>query len=244
MKVRRNEVLVGAAILAALVVLVAGALWLGEVQLGGDRSVHTALFRSVGGLGVGDQVSLRGVRIGRVDAIRLAEDNWVAVDLRLDPDVPLPTGPGAVVMPSTLFGEWEVTVVSRDAPADDPSIARQFAEAAAAHGGDDWPGFQSLIAKARDRGLLVQMGYMFRYQPGFQQVSAWARAGLLGEITSVRAHMSTNIPLRAEPPSANINTREGISRHQGGIFYDLGGHMLDQVVWLLGRPTRASAKPW
>jgi predicted dehydrogenase len=108
-------------------------------------------------------------------------------------------------------------------------------------GGDDWPGFQSLIAKARDRRLLVQMGYMFRYQPGFQQVSAWARAGLLGELTSVRAHMSTNIPVRVEPPGANINTREGISRHQGGIFYDLGGHMLDQVVWLLGRPTRASA---
>lgn len=150
---RRNEVLVGGALLAALAVLVAGALWLGEVQLGRNRSIHTALFRSVGGLGVGDQVSLRGVRIGRVDAIRLAENDWVAVDLRLDPDVPLPPGPAAVVMPSTLFGEWEVTVVSRDAPADDPSVSRQFAEAVAAHGGDSWPGatqidISQLAAKA------------------------------------------------------------------------------------------------
>jgi predicted dehydrogenase len=108
--------------------------------------------------------------------------------------------------------------------------------------GDDWPAFQALIAKARARGLLVQMGYMFRYQPGFQQVSAWARSGLLGAITSIRAHMSTHIPVRAEQsPLARVNTREGISRHQGGIFYDLGGHMLDQIVWLLGRPRRASA---
>jgi predicted dehydrogenase len=109
-------------------------------------------------------------------------------------------------------------------------------------GGDDWPGFQSLIEKARSKRLLVQMGYMFRYQPGFQQVGAWKRSGLLGEITSLRAHMSTNIPVHSrQSPLASANTREGISRHQGGVFYDLGGHMLDQVVWLLGRPTRAGA---
>ena len=158
MKVRRNEVLVGAAILAALVVLVAGALWLGEVQLGGDRSVHTALFRSVGGLGVGDQVSLRGVRIGRVDAIRLAEDNWVAVDLRLDPDVPLPTGPGAVVMPSTLFGEWEVTVVSRDAPplwrAGGALMQRVAGDAARGDTAEDWNRSSILFASTRDEELI------------------------------------------------------------------------------------------
>lgn len=102
--------------------------------------------------------------------------------------------------------------------------------------GDDWPGFQSLMTKAQAKGLLVQMGYMFRYQPGFQQVAQWAKSGLLGEITSVRAHMSTHIPI-----SGGTNTREGISRHQGGVFYDLGGHMLDQVVWLLGRPASARA---
>ena len=44
--------------------------------------------------------------------------------------------------------------------------------------------------------------------------------------------MSTNVDL-AE--------RGEQSRHQGGIMYDLGGHMLDQVVWLLGRPTHIRA---
>ena len=102
--------------------------------------------------------------------------------------------------------------------------------------GDDWPGFQDLMARARERNLLVQMGYMFRYQPGFQQVAEWARSGLLGDIFSVRAHMSTHIPV-----TGRSNAREHISRHRGGIFYDLAGHMLDQVVWLLGRPARVSA---
>jgi predicted dehydrogenase len=98
--------------------------------------------------------------------------------------------------------------------------------------GDDWPGFRALMAEARERGLLVQMGYMFRYQPGFRQIAEWAKSGLLGDLFSVRAHMSTHIELAQ---------REAQSRHLGGIFYDLAGHMLDQIVWLLGRPTRVAA---
>ena len=98
-------------------------------------------------------------------------------------------------------------------------------------GGDDWPGFQQLMAKAQERGLAVQMGYMFRYQPGFQQIADWSRSGLLGHVFAIRAHMSTGISMAA---------REVQSVHQGGIFYDLAGHMLDQIVWLLGRPNRAT----
>jgi predicted dehydrogenase len=29
--------------------------------------------------------------------------------------------------------------------------------------------------------------------------------------------------------------------HRGGILYDLAGHMLDQIVWLLGRPDRVTS---
>lgn len=104
-------------------------------------------------------------------------------------------------------------------------------------GGDDWPGYQALIDRARERSLLVQMGYMFRYQPGFQLVASWAREGVLGQITSIRAHMSTHIPVTGH----GANTRAEISGHPGGIFYDLGGHMLDQIVLLLGRPRRVRA---
>jgi len=97
--------------------------------------------------------------------------------------------------------------------------------------GDDWPGFQSLIARVREKGLHLQVGYMFRYQPGFQVVSEWSRTGMLGHVFSIRAHMSTWLTGEA---------REAISLHRGGVFYDLAGHMLDQVVWHLGRPNRAT----
>ncbi len=95
--------------------------------------------------------------------------------------------------------------------------------------GDDYPAFERLMRTAIEKNLHVQMGFMFRYSPGFAPVADWARSGMLGDIFAVRAHMSTNV---------NLAERREQSRHLGGILYDLGAHMLDQIVWLLGRPTR------
>jgi len=101
--------------------------------------------------------------------------------------------------------------------------------------GDDWPTFARLVAEMRERGSYLQMGYMFRYHEGFARIAEWTRSGFLGDVFSVRAHMSTNIPIDGR------NGRKVVSRHHGGIFYDLAGHMLDQVTWLLGRPTNVQS---
>jgi predicted dehydrogenase len=98
--------------------------------------------------------------------------------------------------------------------------------------GEDWPRWQGVMTLAAEQGLHVQMGYMFRYHHGFRQIAEWVKGGLLGEVFSVRAHMSTSLTSEA---------REVISVHPGGIFYDLAGHMLDQIVWLLGWPERVTA---
>jgi scyllo-inositol 2-dehydrogenase (NADP+) len=98
--------------------------------------------------------------------------------------------------------------------------------------GEDWEHWRQVVALAERQQLLIQMGYMFRYHNGFRQIVEWCRGGLLGEIFTIRAHFSTWI---SEP------AREVISRHAGGIFYDLAGHMLDQIVWVLGRPRQVSA---
>jgi predicted dehydrogenase len=98
--------------------------------------------------------------------------------------------------------------------------------------GDDWAGWQRVVALAQEAGLLIQMGYMFRYHDGFRQIAEWTKSGFLGEIFSLRAHMSTSI---------SAAQREVISVHRGGIFYDLAGHMLDQVVWLLGKPAKITS---
>ena len=99
--------------------------------------------------------------------------------------------------------------------------------------GDDYGQWQRVLDHAREQGLHVQMGYMLRYHPVFAQVMEWARSGFLGDVFSVRAHMSTHVS-----PDARERIAEA---HAGGIHYDLAGHMLDLVVWMLGRPTRVTA---
>ena len=98
--------------------------------------------------------------------------------------------------------------------------------------GDDFGRFERIVARAGAKGLLVQMGYMFRYHDGFERIADWTRSGRFGPVFSVRAHMSTHV---------SSDQRATIGHHRGGIFYDLAGHMIDQIVWLLGRPDRVTS---
>ena len=136
---RGNEFLVGLAVLVALAAIAAAALWLSDTSLGKQEEIHTARFRTVGGLGVGAPVTLRGVNVGRVQQIRLADNNWVEADLKVRTDLDLPVRPAVIAASSSLFGEWEAAIVSGDLPQEDPSLRFMLAEAASP-GGAAWPG--------------------------------------------------------------------------------------------------------
>lgn len=98
--------------------------------------------------------------------------------------------------------------------------------------GDNWSRWQRVVSLARLKGIYLQMGYMFRYHEGFARIANWAREGFLGEVFAVRAHMSTHI---------TAAQRQVIGTHRGGIQFDLAGHMLDQIVWMLGRPSKVTS---
>jgi len=136
---RANEFIVGLVVLATAAIVVAGALWLSEAQLGAKREIITARFRSLGSLGAGDPVVLRGVRVGRVEAVRLAEDDWVEADLRLVQDIELPPNPAVIAASASLFGEWNAVLISLDEPPESPAVRRDLDEAAKV-GGDRLPG--------------------------------------------------------------------------------------------------------
>ena len=136
---RSNEYAVGLTALVASVVVVVGAVALGQLRLGRGDDVRTARFRSIGGLGAGASVTLRGVKVGRVAGIRVAEADWVEVDFRLKPDLKLPQRPAAIAAPATLFGEWRVNILALDEATTDRAVQAQLAEAAAV-GGAIWPG--------------------------------------------------------------------------------------------------------
>ena len=98
--------------------------------------------------------------------------------------------------------------------------------------GGDYGRFERIVAMARERGLLIQLGYMFRYHDGFTRIAEWARSGFLGHVFAIRAHMSTQIVER-------LSGKDTVPA--GGIFYDLASHMIDQIVWILGRPEKVTS---
>jgi len=137
---RRDEIVVGFTMVLALAIVVAGALWMSEAHLGALGAPHVARFQTVGGLGVGNPVVLRGVRVGRVQEIRLAEGNWVEAVLQMSPDVVLPPSPAIIAQSASLFGEWQAGIVSMEDPIDDPNVRRELNVAAAAAENGTWPG--------------------------------------------------------------------------------------------------------
>ena len=136
---RRDELVVGVTVFGALVLVVAGTLWLSQADLARGATTHSARFRTVGGLGVGDPVVLRGVRVGRVAGIRLGERNWVEADVQIYGDVALPADPAIVAASASLFGEWQAGIISLAQAPDDPNVRRDLAEAVA-EGDELWPG--------------------------------------------------------------------------------------------------------
>jgi len=139
---RADEVLVGVVVLIGIAVTVAGSVWLSEVRMGASDIVREARFRSAGQLQVGNPVLLRGVKIGRVEVVRLdsiARNQWVRVTLRLKGTEKLPNDPVAIIFSTTLFGDWAVQLIDHgDLPAD-PEVRRQVTEAAQG-AGRTWPG--------------------------------------------------------------------------------------------------------
>jgi phospholipid/cholesterol/gamma-HCH transport system substrate-binding protein len=136
---RANEALVGASVLVAIALVVAGSVWLSGARFGRNDILKDVRVKTIGGMSVGDPVLLRGVRIGRVESIQLAPHDWVNVQLRLKGGTQLPARPVALFASTTLFGDWSVQIISHDNLPDDPEV-RKAIEVAAAAGRDKLPG--------------------------------------------------------------------------------------------------------
>jgi phospholipid/cholesterol/gamma-HCH transport system substrate-binding protein len=110
---RSKELLVGTVILLGTAVAVAGALWLSGGGFGLPTVPVDVLVADVGQLREGNQVKFRGVSVGRVSSFDVEPDGQgVRIHLLLDRELPQIEDPGAVVAPESLFGEWQVEIVS------------------------------------------------------------------------------------------------------------------------------------
>jgi predicted dehydrogenase len=91
--------------------------------------------------------------------------------------------------------------------------------------------FRELQRIAAERKRLLQVGYMWRYNPGINAVLEAARKGWLGEVYLVRATMNT---------LAGPDQRREWGRFRGGAMFEQGCHLIDPLIRLLGRPTKVS----
>jgi len=126
---RANDFVVGLTVLVAAAVITGAILWVRQSDVGRQRRTVSARFRDVGNVRIGAQVVIRGVQSGRIEALELAPNGWVQVRMSLDPLAELPPRPVVLLNESSLFGEWQATVLDRGALPRDENVARQIAEA-------------------------------------------------------------------------------------------------------------------
>ena len=100
--------------------------------------------------------------------------------------------------------------------------------------GSSLPQFKRLLDEAARKHLAVQMGYMYRYNPAIVMLRDFLKKGWLGEPFEVHAVMSKVV---------DDGTRRELAEFRGGSMFELGCHLIDLVVGVLGPPDRVHAFP-
>lgn len=89
--------------------------------------------------------------------------------------------------------------------------------------------FKHLLDTAKENELIVQLGYLHRYTPATQEILQRIKDGKMGQIMSINAEMSTCHP---------DSYRQWLQNFDGGIMYILGSHLIDLIVYILGKPQK------
>lgn len=100
--------------------------------------------------------------------------------------------------------------------------------------GESLADLQEILDTATRKSLMVQMGYMYRYNPGIVLLREFLKNGWLGELFELQTVMSKVL--------GNADRLE-LAEYPGGSMFELGCHVIDLVVAILGAPDRVSAFP-
>ncbi len=100
--------------------------------------------------------------------------------------------------------------------------------------GESLPHFSRILKAAEQQQLHIQMGYMYRYNPGVVLLREFLKNGWLGEVFEVHTVMSKFV---------GAESRKELAEYPGGIMFEIGCHVTDLVIGVLGRPNRVTAYP-
>lgn len=135
-----------------------------------------------------------------------------------------------------LNGEWLDAVLVETRVRDSLDAAEACIEAGVhVHldkpAGTSFPQFRRLLSKAESKQLVLQMGYMYRYNPAIVLLREMLQRKWLGEIFEVHTVMSKVV----EPED-----RLELAEYPGGVMFELGCHLIDLVVGYFGSPDRVT----
>ena len=97
--------------------------------------------------------------------------------------------------------------------------------------GADFKALKQIVDEAKHRKLLIQMGYVYRYNPAFRLAHRALHEDWLGPIRSVACQMNDTL---------SPEGRRRLDTYPGGQMFEICGHMIDALIWLLGKPARVS----
>jgi predicted dehydrogenase len=97
--------------------------------------------------------------------------------------------------------------------------------------GESYSALEKLHATAERKGLTIQMGYMYRYNPGFRFAFRALREGWLGEVFEIHTEMSKTL---------GPESRRTIAAYPGGSMFELGCHVIDPLVYMMGPPEKVT----
>ena len=92
--------------------------------------------------------------------------------------------------------------------------------------------YTKIINTAKENKLIVQLGYMYRYNPAIVKCFEMIKDGKIGQIHSINAEMSTH---------HYMDSKERMAKRNGGTMFIMGSHLIDLVVYLLGEPERVTS---
>lgn len=94
-------------------------------------------------------------------------------------------------------------------------------------GGEDIAAYEKVLRDAKAKGLVVQLGYMYRYNSAVLYAHDLINDGRIGEITAIGAEMSTQHDMRVN---------KLLSGFKGGNMFWLGCHLIDLIYRIAGVP--------
>ena len=94
--------------------------------------------------------------------------------------------------------------------------------------------FEHVAHLAQTRGLRLQLAYLFRYMSAVQELLSRHRRGDLGQVYLFRGRLPKDLALYHQ-------LVQELGEYEGGVFFEMAGHLVDLAVTLAGRPVHVTS---